>query len=207
MSTSPFFYFDNFDFDPAALTTFVESIPKNDWFGPSSWKQKVNALLEPNNQDQMLPATDDSHVKWWLAMGKFTDFTKCDEINRIAKYFTIDDQPLFRGMAIKKTQKHFAQPFNPLMQNKETDTALGIVRTFDIVIPIKGGFKENPVEALDTISNTIYRTQPTGKAYMLRTNPEWHYRWEETVEDFRYTLHLRGAMPTTYEMVKDIYSA
>ena len=205
MSTSPFFYFKNFEFDAKALIKFVEAIPDTEWYGPFTWKEKINTLLKPEDRLPTFEVDKDTEVKWWMTISKFMDFTKCEEVNRIAEHFTVNNQPIFSGMAFKKTQKNYVQPFRPLMQNAALDASLGIIRTFDIVIPIKGGFKESPVEALDTLTNTIYATEPTGKAYMLKTNPDWHYRWEETVEDFRYTLHLRGVMPHSYENIKKLY--
>jgi hypothetical protein len=202
MSTSPFFFFENLNFNATNLLTFADSIPEHNWINPL----QVKAMLQNTTvDDPKILAWGD--IQWWIASSKNNniDFLSCEEVQRIANYFTIDGKPLFKDMAFKKTKKGFVQPFCPLMQNKQMDERNNVVRTFDIIFPLKGGFIESPIESLDTITNTIYTLDYTGQPYMVPTNPDWHYRWEETMVDYRYTFHLRGCLPVTYEEIKTIY--
>lgn len=197
--SSPFFFFENLTFNAENLLAFADTIPENKWINPLQVQAYVNGLPISD------PANDHTNYEWWIASSKMSDFTGCEEIQKIAKYFTVDGKPLFKDMAFKKTKKGFVQPFCPLMQNKAMDEKNNVVRTFDIIFPLKGGFIESPIESLDTITDTIYTLDYTGQPYMVPTNPDWHYRWEETVLDYRYTFHLRGYMPVTYEQIQDLY--
>ena len=67
------------------------------------------------------------------------------------------------------------------------------------------GFVESPLEAIDTKTGEHYSLVPKGLAFMVPNDPTWHYSWLETIYDFRYTLHLRGVMPQTYEKMKELY--
>ena len=37
---------------------------------------------------------------------------------------------------------------------------------------------------------------------MVPVDDHWHYSWKETVYDYRYTVHIRGKYPVTYESMK-----
>ena len=190
----PYFYFYDLEFDAKAILDFANTIPTDQWVGPHI-----------GNYDPTIPI--ESHLadnKLWTANSGQTNFLACDEIKKIAKYFT-KTMPLFRGMMIKKSIKDFKSPFHPLMQNQEYDKKRGIVRTFDIIVPIQGGFVESPLEAIDTKTNEHYTLVPKGKAFMVPNDPSWHFSWCETVHDYRYTLHLRGVMPVTYDSMKKLY--
>jgi len=197
MSAYPFFYFYDLEFDKNKLLEFANSLPSNEWLGPHI-----------GNYDKSVPITahpaDDN---LFTANSMTSNFLKCDEIKKISSYFKDGRVPLYRGMMIKKSRKGYKAPFHPLMQNQEFDKKFGIVRTFDIIIPIQGGFEESPLEAIDTKDNSHHVLKPIGKAFMVPNDTSWHFSWLETVYDFRYTLHLRGQLPITYEYMKERYKA
>jgi hypothetical protein len=173
---------------------YVNSIPSNEWIGPHIGNYDPSVKIEPHPADNKL----------WTANSSLSNFLSCAEIEKIAKYFT-KDKILFSSMMIKKSIKDYRSSFHPLMQNEEYDKKNNIVRTFDIIVPIQGGFQESPLEAIDTKTNNHYTLVPKGKAFMVPNDPSWHYSWCETVYDFRYTLHLRGIMPITYNGMKSLY--
>jgi hypothetical protein len=193
----PFFYFYDLDFDAEALLTFANSIPESEWLLPRA------ETVEPGIDLSHDPHPGDH--KLWTANATRTNFFASEEIQKIAKYFTAGKFPLFRNIMMKKSINGFKPTFRPLMQNEEYDKKRGIVRTFDIIVPIQGGFKESPLEAIDTKTNEHYILIPKGKAFMVPNDPTWHFTWMETVYDYRYTLHLRGLMPVTYDNMKKIY--
>lgn len=195
MSNYPFFYFYDLNFDASLMLEFVNSISKEDWVGPHIGNYDADVNITEHTADNQL----------WTANNTKTDFTQCQEINKIANYFTRDSKKLYQGMMIKKSRNGFKSPFHPLMQNLEYDKKHNIVRTFDIIVPIQGGFKESPLEAIDTKTNEHYTLVPKGLAFMVPNDPSWHYSWKETVYDFRYTLHLRGVMPVKHNMMKGLY--
>lgn len=190
----PFFYFYNLEFNAKKILDFATALPTEEWLGPHIGNYDPTVLITDHLADNKL----------WTANSRNTDFTKCDEIVKIEKYFR-KIKPLLNGMIIKKSKKDFRSPFHPLMQNEEYDKKHGIVRTFDIIVPLQGGFKESPLEAIDTKTNKHYILIPKGLAFMVPNDPSWHFSWCETVYDYRYTLHFRGVMPMTYEMMKTLY--
>tara|TARA_A100001388_G_scaffold266969_1_gene240572 strand:- start:942 stop:1538 length:597 start_codon:yes stop_codon:yes gene_type:complete len=190
----PFFYFYDLEFDASKILDFINTIPDEEWVGPHI-----------GNYDPDIDTTEhlaDNNL--WTANNLQTDFTKCNEINKIAKYFS-PGRRFFKGMMIKKSKKDFKSPFHPLMQNLEFDKKNNIVRTFDIIVPIQGGFVESPLEAIDTKTNEHFTLVPKGLAFMVPNDPSWHFSWCETIHDFRYTLHLRGVMPIKHEFMKGYY--
>lgn len=191
----PFFYFYDLDFDSESILEFAKSLPQEDWFGPHIGNYDPSVPITPHLADNKL----------WTANSKKSNFFLCDEIKKIAEYFTVNDSRLYSAMMIKKSIKNFRSPFHPLMQNQEYDKKHGISRTFDIIVPIQGGFKESPLEAIDTKTNEHYVLVPKGKAFMVPNDPSWHYSWCETLCDYRYTLHFRGIMPITYDEMKERY--
>jgi hypothetical protein len=191
----PFFYFYDLDFDKKSLLDYANSLTESEWVGPHIGNYDTSIPIESHLADDKL----------WTANNIRSNFTSCKEIERIAKYFTLGKFPLYQGMLIKKSILNFKSPFHPLMQNETYDKKHGIVRTFDIIVPIQGGFKESPLEAIDTKTNEHHILIPKGKAFMVPNDPSWHYSWCETVYDYRYTLHFRGSMPMTYEKMKKIY--
>jgi hypothetical protein len=195
MSASyPFFYFYDLDFNPLKIMEYVNSLPEDEWIGPHIGNFDPTIKIEPH------PADD----KLWVATEMRTNFLKCAEIKDIADYFTKGMQ-LFSSIMIKKSIKGHETPFHPLMQNLEFDIRNNISRTFDIIVPLQGGFQKSSLEAIDTKTDEYFRLIPKGKAFMVPNDPSWHYRWCETVYDFRYTLHLRGIMPITYKGMKSLY--
>lgn len=192
----PFFYFYDLDFDKQALLDFVLTIPSNEWLSPHIGNYDPDTPLDTHIYDNLL----------WTANSGTTDFTKCDEVMKIFNYFKQDGRSLINnGMLFKKTKNGYTAPFRSLMQNEEYDKKKGFIRTFDIIVPIFGGFEQNPVEAYDTLTGDTSVLNPIGKAFMVPSDPSWHYRWTEAVYDFRYTLHLRGIMPITYDMIEKLY--
>jgi hypothetical protein len=195
MSNYPFFYFYDLKFNSDKILEFINTIPNEEWIGPHIGNYDSNVEITSHPADEQL----------WTANNITTDFTQCDEINKIAKYFTAGNRKFYQGMMIKKSRNGFKSPFHPLMQNLDYDKKHNIIRTFDIIVPIQGGFKESPLEAIDTKTSDHYILVPKGLAFMVPNDPSWHYSWLETVHDFRYTLHLRGVMPIKYEMMKGLY--
>ena len=191
MTNYPFFYFYDLEFDADKILEFVNTIPQDQWIGPHIGNYDPDVEVEPHRADNKL----------WTANNRDTDFTACEEINKIAKYFDTH----YMSMMIKKSINGFNAPFHPLMQNADYDKKYNIVRTFDIIVPIQGGFVESPLEAIDTKDGEHYSLVPKGLAFMVPNDPSWHYSWLETIYDFRYTLHLRGVMPQTYEKMKELY--
>lgn len=173
---------------------FISSIPEKEWLGPHIGNYDPTIKIEPHPADNKL----------WTANSNITNFLECPEIENIARYFT-KGKKLFSEMMIKKSIKGHRAPFHPLMQNEAYDKKFNIVRTFDIIVPLQGGFVESPLEAIDTKTNEHFVLVPKGKAFMVPNDPSWHFSWCETVFDFRYTLHLRGVMPLTYDLMKTLY--
>jgi len=195
MNNYPFFYFYDLKFDARNILEFVNTIPKEDWIGPHIGNYDPDVEITTHEADDKL----------WTANNNKTDFTQCNEISKIAKYFSTSNRKFYQGMMIKKSINGYKSPFHPLMQSVDYDKKHNIVRTFDIIVPIQGGFIENPLEAIDTKTNEHHTLVPKGLAFMVPNDPSWHYSWGETVYDFRYTLHLRGVMPVKYEMMKGLY--
>jgi hypothetical protein len=190
----PFFYFYDLDFNPSKILEYINTISENEWIGPHIGNYDPTVQIEPHPADNKL----------WTANNFLSDFTKCNEIVKIQNYFT-KGRKLCPSMMIKKSIKDYKSPFHPLMQNEAYDKKNNIVRTFDIIVPIQGGFQESPLEAIDTKTNDHYTLVPKGKAFMVPNDPSWHFSWCETVFDYRYTLHLRGVMPITYDGMKSLY--
>lgn len=203
MSTSPFFFFEDFKFDQAKILEFVENIPESQWLNPTAVKQQVEdvGIHIPHLQ------SDSPHAgEWWITTSKHTDFSSCSELQKTIDYFRQTGSPAFHSIVIKKSKKGYFQPFCALIQNPSVDKKMGVVRTFDIIIPVKGGFKESPLQARYQPTGEVFTLTPKGKAFMVSTAYDWHYSWLETVEDFRYTLHLRGVMPNTLEQMQKLYA-
>ena len=194
MSTYPFFYFYDLDFDSSKIMDFVKTIPEKEWIGPHIGNYDPEITIEPHPADNQL----------WTANSNLTNFLQCQEIEKIFQYF-VKGKKLFSMMMIKKSIKGYRSPFHPLMQNEEYDKKHNIIRTFDIIVPLQGGFKESPLEAIDTKTKEHFVLVPKGKAFMVPNDPSWHFSWCETVFDYRYTLHLRGVMPITYDLMKTLY--
>lgn len=194
MSTYPFFYFYDLDFDSSKIMEFVKTIPDTEWIGPHIGNYDPDVSIEPHPADNKL----------WTANSNITNFLQCQEIEKIFRYF-IKGKKLFSMMMIKKSIRDYRSPFHPLMQNEDYDKKHNIVRTFDIIVPLQGGFRESPLEAIDTKTNEHFVLEPKGKAFMVPNDPSWHFSWCETVFDYRYTLHLRGVMPITYDLMKTLY--
>lgn len=198
MNSYPFFYFYNLSFDSQKILEFVDSIPKEQWIGPHISNYDKTVPVEPHPADGFL----------WTANNNKSNFKDCDEIVRIRNNFQTQTGFNFinAGMIIKKSKNGYRSPFHPLMQNLEWDKKKGIKRTFDIIVPLQGGFKESPLEAIDTKTNEHYVLEPKGIPFMVPCDPSWHYSWMETVEDWRLTLHLRGIHPISYEDMKSRYT-
>ena len=195
VSEYPFFYFYDLKFDQSKILEFINTIPENEWVGPHIGNYDSEVEVTEHLADNNL----------WTANNIDTDFTKCEEINKIANYFSPNGRKFYKGIMIKKSAKGFRSPFHPLMQNLWFDKKHNIQRTFDIIVPIQGGFNESPLEAIDTKTNEHFTLVPKGLAFMVPNDPSWHYSWCETVHDFRYTVHLRGVMPVRHEMMKGYY--
>jgi hypothetical protein len=192
----PFFYFYDLEFDVDKMLDFIGTIPDDKWFSPHIGNYDKSVEIGPHIYDDLL----------WTASSAYVDFTKSDEMVKILNYFNEKTKLINKtAMLIKKTKKGFSNNYHPLLQNVEFDKKCGWVRTFDIIVPIIGGFEQNPLQAWDTKTGEEFFLNPIGKAFMVPSDPSWHYRWEEHVCDFRYTLHLRGFMPNTYDFVKSLY--
>lgn len=190
----PFFYFYDLEFNPKPILEFIQSIPDKEWIGPHIGNYDKTVKIESH------PADD----KLWTAHHRYSNFMKCNEIANIRNYFREEtgNNLINAGMLIKKSKKGYKAPFHPLMQNIEFDKKNNVTRTFDVIVPIQGGFLESPLEAFNTETEEHFVLEPKGIPFMVPTNPTWHYSWKETIYDYRLTLHLRGVQPVSYNYVK-----
>lgn len=193
----PFFYLYNLKVDADPIIEFINSIPEHEWNGPKF----------KNKEDEENRGVHPAQGLVWHASDKRSDFKSCQEIVKTKQYFleSTGFNLVNGGMMIKKSKKGYRAPFHPLMQYVEYDKKHRIKRTFDIIVPLQGGFKESPLEAVNTNTNKHYVLEPKGIPFVVPSDPSWHYSWEETVEDYRYTLHLRGVQPSTYSYLISQY--
>lgn len=188
---NPFYYFPNLNFNSTKILKFIQSVPDEFWKGPD-----ISEYID-------VPKTD--HIadgKLWTLHHSDYNLFQCDEITSLVKDFYIGKKPLFYQISVKKSANGFKSPFHPLLQHPEIDAKTGIKRTWDIIVPIQGGFIESPLQAIDTSTNEHFTLVPKGQAFMVPVDDYWHYSWKETVYDYRYTVHIRGKAPTTYEYMK-----
>ena len=219
----PFYYFYNLKFDSNKILDFIENkMTEKNWIGSGYFRGVRQPNKDHVDEGKLWTANDaffadrknvpslsrQASVKNLEKIGKtLTDFTQCSELVDIMNYFYYKDKPLFQGMLIKKSIKNYKVPFHPIMQNVQFEKGHDINRTFDIIVPIQGGFIESPLEAIDTKTNNHYVLKPKGLAFMIPNDASWHYSWCETKFNFRYTFHLRGFMPNTYQKMRQIYDS
>lgn len=198
MSTYPFFYLYNLTFNASPIIDFINSIPEDEWSGPKFKNKEDERRLKIHPAQGLI----------WHANDKQSNFKSCKEILEIKNYFleSTGFNLINGGMMIKKSKKGYRAPFHPLMQYVDYDKKHYIKRTFDVIIPLQGGFKESPLEAIDTKTNEHFVLKPKGIPFIVPSDPSWHYSWEETVEDYRLTLHLRGVQPSTYKHIKSVFT-
>jgi hypothetical protein len=187
----PFFYFPSLQFNPDKILDFINQVPDVFWKGPD-----VSEYLDVPKKEHI---ADD---KLWTLHHSDYDLLRCEDIKKLVEPFYIKNRPLFYQISIKKSKNGFRSPFHPLLQHPEIDKKIGIKRTWDIIVPIQGGFIESPLEAIDTRTNEKHILVPKGQAFLVPVDDYWHYSWKETKYDFRYTVHIRGKLPTTYEGMK-----
>ena len=187
----PFYYFPKIQFNAYAIKEFIESVPEEYWKGPD-----ISEYIDVPKKDHLADG------KLFTLHNNNYNLLQCNEIKKLADNFKIGNKPLYYQISIKKSANGFKSPFHPLLQHPKLDELIGMKRTWDIIVPIQGGFQESPLEAIDTRTNEHYVLVPKGQAFMVPADPLWHYSWKETVEDFRYTVHIRGKHPVTYEYMK-----
>lgn len=186
----PFFYFPKLNIQTDAIKSFIESVPEQYWRG-MGFQEYLTKDVNPAR---------DPDWKAWTLLQRDYDILQCDAIRDLTKDLNIDNIPVWFAINIKRSKNGFQSEWRPLMQHPAIDGHIN--RTYDIIVPIQGGFIESPLEAYDTINDEYHTLVPKGQAFMVPTNPEWHYRWKETVYDFRYTVHIRGKEPFSYEIMK-----
>lgn len=188
----PFYYFPKIQIDKEPILEFIESVPEEYWRG-QGFQEYTTKEVNPNRKDAWC---------FWTLLQNDYDLLQCAAIRKLTEGLTIGNKTLWYTLNIKRSRIGYQSDWRPLMQHKEIDGPYNIKRTYDIIVPIQGGFVESPLEAYDTINNEYHKLVPKGQAFMVPTDERWHYRWKETVEDFRYTVHLRGREPVTYESMK-----
>lgn len=128
------------------------------------------------------------------------------EIKKITDQISFLNKPIWTSLVVKYSKKDFRNPWGPMLQDPERDKKAGIKRTWDIIIPLAGGFIESPLEAKHIPSNTFFKLEPKGIPFCVHTNTDWEYTWMETVDPARITLHIRANMPWTREKVIKIWN-
>jgi hypothetical protein len=185
----PFFYFPKLHFDAPAIKEFIEAVPEAYWRG-QGFQEYTTKEINPNRKDSWC---------FWTLLQSDYDLLQCDAIKELTQGLTIGSKTLWYTLNIKRSRNGYQSDWRPLMQHKAISD---INHTYDIIVPIQGGFIESPLEAYDTVNNEYHKLVPKGQAFMVPTDEQWHYRWKETVADFRYTVHIRGKQPVTYEDMK-----
>ena len=197
MTEVPFLFLPNLKFDASALLEFVNGIPDDVWKGPHIGNYDPDVEVTSHIHDDML----------WTANSLDYDFISNPHIKKISDYMSdADGNPYYKGMMIKKSKNGHEAPLHPLMQHEEWDKKRGWVRTWDVIIPIQGGFEEDPLRAFDTENSEWYTLTPRGQAYLVPTHPRWHYTWQENVYDHRITLHIRCFNEPTYAEILGLYA-
>lgn len=189
----PFYYFPKIKIQAEPIKKFIESVPEEFWRG-QGFQEYTTKEINPNRKDAWC---------FWTLLHSDYDLLQCAEISNLVEGLTIGHKKLYYTLNIKRSRNGYQSEWRPLMQHPEIDCPNNIVRTYDIIVPIQGGFIESPLEAYDTVNDEYHKLVPKGQAFMVPTDPRWHYRWKETVYDFRYTVHIRGKEPITYESMKN----
>jgi|DEB0MinimDraft_3_1074331.scaffolds.fasta_scaffold45726_3 hypothetical protein len=201
----PFFYFYDFDWDRQAVLDYFLNLPESGWRSPKITNFTDEPGIDTYEGDH--PATG----LIWVASSQHTDFiSECPAVAKIADTFSItpntqapsDKIRIFRNMIVKKSKRGHDPGFHHLLQNKQLDERFGITRTADIIFPLQGGFKQDPLQALDTRTGKEYTLVPKGVPFMVPNEPFWHYRWNENEFDWRLTLHFRCIIPVTYDLIR-----
>jgi hypothetical protein len=188
----PFYYFPKIKINPQPIKKFIESVPEEYWRG-QGFQEYITKEINPNRKDAWC---------FWTLLQADYDLLQCPEIAQLVEGLNVGSKKLWYTLNIKRSRNGYQSEWRPLMQHPEFDKLYNIKRTWDIIVPIQGGFVESPLEAYDTENDEYHTLVPKGQAFMVPTDPRWHYRWKETKYDFRYTVHIRGKLPTTYEYMK-----
>lgn len=188
----PFYYFPKIKIQAESIKEFIESVPEEYWRG-QGFQEYTTKEINPNRKDAWC---------FWTLLQNDYDLLQCDAIKDLVEGLSLGPKKLWYTLNIKRSRNGYQSEWRPLMQHPEIDGPNGIVRTYDIIVPIQGGFVESPLEAYDTLNDEYHHLVPKGQAFMVPTDPCWHYKWKETVCDFRYTVHIRGKEPVTYESMK-----
>jgi len=188
----PFYYFPKLTIQTKEIKEFIESVPEYYWRGMGFQEyltKDINPIRDPD-------------WKAWTLLLKDYDILQCNAIRDLTKDLKIGNTPVWFDINIKRSKIDFQSEWRPLMQHPSIDGHID--RTYDIIVPIQGGFIESPLEAYDTVNKEYHTLVPKGQAFMVPTSTDWHYRWKETVYNFRYTVHIRGKKPFTYELMKQL---
>lgn len=197
MTEVPFLFFENLSFDKNALLQFVNNIPDNIWKGPHIGNYDPDIELQPHVYDN----------KIFIASDLDYDFLSNSAIRDIANHFKDEHgNPYWKNLAVLKTTKDHDMFLRPIMQREELDVKNNLVRTWEVIIPIQGSFTENPMRAYDTKNEEWYTSNHRDNPFVIPSNPQWWYTWNETEYDFRITLHLRCYNKPTYQEFLNIYA-
>lgn len=188
----PFYYFPKIEIQAEPIKQFIESVPEEYWRG-QGFQEYTTKEINPNRKDAWC---------FWTLLQADYNLLQCPEIAQLVEGLNVGNKKLWYTLNIKRSRNGYQSEWRPLMQHPEIDGPQNIKRTYDIIVPIQGGFVESPLEAYDTENDEYHTLVPKGQAFMVPTDPRWHYRWKETVHDFRYTVHIRGKEPVTYESMK-----
>ena len=207
-----FFYFKELQFDTNKILEYIKSLNDTNWLGSGTMRGYRVEKNEHHDDGKMWTANnliEENSINYQKALlytnslGKvFTDFSKCSELNKIMNYFLYNKRFLFTGMILKKTVKGH-EILNPLMRNTVFETTNSISKTFDIVIPIQGDFVKNPLVGIRKSGEKIVIDKPM--AYIVSNEYPFKFSWVEETYDYRYTFHLSGYMPKTFEIMKGLY--
>jgi len=209
-----YFYLKNLNYDTKKILDYINSLTNKHWLD-SGIMRGIRTLNDSHRADgkmwtaNSLPTQTGVTYKQAAsslnAAGKiFTDFTECKELNKIMDYFKIGRTFLFAGMILKKTIKNYKIE-NPLMRHVEFEKNNNIKKTFDIVVPIQGDFAKNPLIATNTVTGEKFKIENNGLAYIVSNEYPLEFSWLEQTYDYRYTFHLRGYTPRTFQMMKEMY--
>ncbi len=188
----PFYYFPKIKIQAEPIKEFIEAVPEEYWRG-QGFQEYITKEINSNRKDAWC---------FWTLLQHDYDLLQCKEIKQLVEGLSVGSRKLWYTLNIKRSRNGYQSEWRPLMQHPEIDGPNNIVRTYDIIVPIQGGFIESPLEAYDTVNREYHTLVPKGQAFMVPTDTQWHYRWKETVCDFRYTVHIRGKQPITYESMK-----
>ena len=191
----PFQYVEWLEYDSEKLLELVTSIPETLWRGQGPGEYTADNPLNkrPAHEYGMNTALNLDH-----------DYDQYPVIQDLKKQLMLGGQCLYYTINWKRSKKDYFSDWNTMMNNETQNKRFKIERTFDIVVPVVGDFRENPVEAKRVSTGEEFVYEPKGTAMAIQTSSDWHYRWCEEGNPYRYTLHLRSRKPVTWRLLEQI---